>query len=130
MVSTELALVLQPGQKSKGCRSVFLFFELFLPILPIEDVPLPAPGGYRPGERLDFLPDNFIETIFQVKKFRKGTLGLRQRAGLIGKICQIFFPQTIYNEVGKVGDPIFREAAHRIKPRFWASFCLMRRNIL
>ncbi len=70
MVSTALALVLQVGVKSKGIGSFFLLFELFLQILAIKDVPLPAPGGNGPREGLDFLPHYFIEAIFAVEKLR------------------------------------------------------------
>ena len=112
MVSTALALVLQVGVKSKGIESFFLLFDFFLQILAIKDVPLPAPRRDGPREGLDFLAHYFIEAIFAVEKLCQDAFGFCQRPGLVGKICQILFPQTIYDEMRQMRDPVIREVAH------------------
>ncbi len=79
---------------------------------------------------MDFLAHDFVQVSFAVEEFSKDTFGLSQGSGLVGEICQIVSPETIYDEMGNMGNPAVRESAHRINPFLLASSCLMRTNIL
>ena len=69
-----------------------MFFDLFLEILAVKDIPLPAPGGYGAGEGMDFFAHDLIQAIFTVEELFKNALGLSQGMGLIGEVCQVLSP--------------------------------------
>jgi len=107
-----------------------LFSRLFFKVFAVEHVPFPASGRNMAGQRLDFVPYDFIQIIFPLEEVVQNLFRLGKRAPLVGEIYKSAFSQPVHDEMGQMREAIFGKAAHKIKPFLAASFCFARRNIL
>ena len=74
-----------------------LFSLFLLQVLPVQNVPFPAPGRDVTGKRKNFLPNRTVNVIIALEEFMDSLLGLGERAALVREAYQVVFFEPIEN---------------------------------
>ena len=80
------------------------FLQLLRAILPVEDVPLPAPWLDPPGQGLDFLADSVIHLVFDAEEFLQKMLRLLQAPGLVVEAHEMLLLQFLDDGMRELTD--------------------------
>ena len=94
-----------PGQPPESGALPPLFSMFLLQVLPVQNVPFPAPRRDVTGKRKDFLTNRTVDVIIALEEFMDGLLGLGERAALVREAYQVVLLEPVENQMGQVRDP-------------------------
>jgi hypothetical protein len=102
-------LICRVGFVPFAVKSLFtMFSRFFLGVFAVENVPFTTTDRDVTRKRQDFLPNDLIELIFELKKIMQDLLGFGEGAAFVRERAEPSAAQSVHNQVGEMGNPVLR----------------------